>query len=73
MDKNDAVNSLKIDRDDEPQPARGRRGWIVAVIAVAVTTMAVAVGWWWYDSQPVRVRTLVVTAPAGGGRRAITC
>ncbi len=66
MDKNDAVNSLKIDRDDEPQPARGRRGWIAAVIGAAVVAIMVVAGWWIYHSRPVRVRTLVVTAPAGG-------
>ncbi|MHB8425328.1 MAG: efflux RND transporter periplasmic adaptor subunit [Gammaproteobacteria bacterium] len=66
MDKNDAVNSLKIDRSDESQPTRGRRGWIAAVIGVAVVAIMVVAGWWIYHSRPVTVHTMDVVAQDGG-------
>ncbi|MGH8402253.1 MAG: efflux RND transporter periplasmic adaptor subunit [Gammaproteobacteria bacterium] len=65
MDKKDALNALKIDRDAEPAPGRGGRNWwLGGVIGVLVVLLIVA-GWWIFHPRAVEVRTVPVVAQGG--------
>ena len=66
MDKKDALNALKIDRDAEPAPGRGPRGWLVGgLIAVAAVVIAVVLTWWFSKPHAVLVQTQTVAVQGG--------
>ena len=66
MDKKDALNALKIDRDSQPKPDRRRRGWLIgAPIAAVAVAMAVALTWWFSQPHATLVQIQTVTAQGG--------
>lgn len=66
MDKKDALNALKIDRDAEPVPGRRRRGWLVGwLIAAAAVVIAVVLTWWFSQPHAVPVQTQTVAVQGG--------
>ncbi|MBU6510627.1 MAG: efflux RND transporter periplasmic adaptor subunit [Gammaproteobacteria bacterium] len=66
MDKKDALNALKIDRDAEPAAGRGRRGWLVGgLIAMAAVVIAVVLTWWFSQPNAVLVQTQTVAVQGG--------
>lgn len=66
MDKKDALNALKIDRDAERSPSRGRRGWLVGgLLAVAAVVIAVVLTWWFSQPHAVLVQTQTVAVQGG--------
>lgn len=71
MDKKDALNALKIDRDPPPQPDRGRRGWLTGgLIAALALALAVVLIWRLLQPHAVLVQTQTVAvqgADASGG------
>ena len=64
MDKKDALNALKIDRD-APAVASPRRGWWIGGALLAVAVILVAAGWWWFHPRAVTVRTMSVAVQGG--------
>jgi RND family efflux transporter MFP subunit len=65
LDKKDALNALKIDRDAEPPRGR-RRGWLVGgPIAVVAVIIAVILTWWFSQPHAVLVQTQTVAAQGG--------
>ena len=64
MDKKDALNALKIDRDAPASPATRRRGWIGGLLLAAAVILAVA-GWWWLHPRAVTVQTMSVAVQGG--------
>ncbi len=65
MDKKDALNALKIDRDAPPAPGRGgRKWWLGGGIAVLVIILILA-GWWLFHPRAVEVRTVQVVTQGG--------
>lgn len=65
MDKKDALNALKIDRDAAPAPGRGGRGWwLGGIIAVLVVLLIVAGGWIFYP-RTVAVQAQTVAVQGG--------
>ena len=64
MDKKDALNALKIDRDAPARPATRRGGWIGGAL-LTVAVILVAAGWWWFHPQAVTVQTMSVAVQGG--------
>lgn len=64
MDKKDALNALKIDRD-APAAASHRRGWLIGAISLAMAIMVVAGAWWYFQPKAVTVQTMTVAAQGG--------
>lgn len=66
MDKKDALNALKIDREAAAVPGRGRRGWWAGgLIAVAAVVLAVVLTWWFSQPHAVLVQTQTVAVQGG--------
>ncbi|MDE2345449.1 MAG: efflux RND transporter periplasmic adaptor subunit, partial [Gammaproteobacteria bacterium] len=59
MDKKDALNALKIDRD-APAPPAGRRRWWIGGMLAAVVVAASVITWWAFRPGAVPVQTLTV-------------
>lgn len=65
MDKKDALNALKIDRDAEPATGRGGRSrWLIGIIVVLIALLIVA-GWWIFHPRTVLVQTQTVAVQDG--------
>ena len=63
----DTLESLRIERADEPQ---GRRRWPVVVAVAALALVALAVSWWVLGrtrAHEVTVAVAAAASPAGGG------
>ena len=66
MDKKDALNALKIDRDTPPRSGASRRGWLVGgPIAAVAVAMAVVLTWWFSQPHAALVRTQIVAVQGG--------
>ncbi|HEX2583816.1 MAG TPA: efflux RND transporter periplasmic adaptor subunit, partial [Steroidobacteraceae bacterium] len=65
----DALNSLRIERSDEPSPSSGSRNRIVMLVIIVVA--AVALGAWWYSStRATEVEIIEVQATRSSGNSA---
>ncbi len=64
MDKKDALNALKIDRD-APLTAPPRRGWLLGGLSLILAIIVLAGAWWYFHPQVVMVQTMSVTAQGG--------
>ncbi len=65
MDKKDALNALKIDRDAPPTPGRGGRKWWLGGIIAALVIILILAGWWLFHPRAVEVRIMQVVAQGG--------
>ncbi|MGH8396666.1 MAG: efflux RND transporter periplasmic adaptor subunit [Gammaproteobacteria bacterium] len=65
MDKKDALNALKIDRDAPPAPSHVHRGWWIGSIAVIAVIIAVVLAWWFMHPSAVLVQTQSVVVQGG--------
>ncbi|MGH8280376.1 MAG: efflux RND transporter periplasmic adaptor subunit [Gammaproteobacteria bacterium] len=67
MDKKDALNALKIDRD--PEPVRGSGGgrhwWLSGLVVVVLIAAAVVLTWWFSQPHAAVVQTQSVVAQGG--------
>lgn len=63
-DLNRSLESLRIDRDERPDPGRGRAR--LAWIAAGVVLLLGGLAWWGLAGRATPVRTTLVTESAGG-------
>jgi RND family efflux transporter MFP subunit len=66
LDKKDALNALKIDRDAPPAPSPRRGRWFGG-LSLVLAIIVVAGAWWYFHPKAVTVQTMTVTAVAQGG------
>lgn len=64
MDKKDALNALKIDRD-APAAASPGHGWLFGGISVALAIIVIAAAWWYFHPKAVTVQTMTVAVQGG--------
>ena len=64
MDKKDALNALKIDRDP-PAVASPRRGWLLGGISLVLAIIVIASAWWYFHPKAVSVQTMIVAVQGG--------
>ncbi|HVA54447.1 MAG TPA: efflux RND transporter periplasmic adaptor subunit [Gammaproteobacteria bacterium] len=64
MDKKDALNALKIDRD-APPTASPRRGWWLGGIGLVLAIIVMAAAGWLFHPKAVPVRTMTVAVQGG--------
>ncbi|MGA9855275.1 MAG: efflux RND transporter periplasmic adaptor subunit [Gammaproteobacteria bacterium] len=64
MDKKDALNALKIDRD-APAPASPRRGWWLGGTLLVLVVVVAAVAWWLFQPKAASVQTMTVAVQGG--------
>ncbi|MDE2070777.1 MAG: efflux RND transporter periplasmic adaptor subunit [Gammaproteobacteria bacterium] len=65
MDKKDALNALKIDRDAAPAPGRGGRGWWLGGIIAVLVVLLIVAGWWIFSPRTVAVQAQTVAVQGG--------
>ena len=65
MDKKDALNALKIDRDAESAPGRGGRGWWLGGIIAVLVALLIVAGWWIFNPRMVMVQAQTVAVQGG--------
>lgn len=64
MDKKDALNALKIDRDAPAKPPR-RPVWWLAALSLVLAAMVMAGAWWVFYPKAVAVQTVTVAVQGG--------
>ncbi|MGH8292425.1 MAG: efflux RND transporter periplasmic adaptor subunit [Gammaproteobacteria bacterium] len=65
MDKKDALNALKIDRDAQPAAGRGGRGWWLGGIIAVLVALLIVAGWWIFYPRTVEVQAQTVALQGG--------
>ncbi|MGH8312546.1 MAG: efflux RND transporter periplasmic adaptor subunit, partial [Gammaproteobacteria bacterium] len=65
MDKKDALNALKIDRDAQPAAGRGGRGWWLGGIIGVLVALLIVAGWWIFYPRTVEVQAQTVALQGG--------
>ncbi|MBU6469450.1 MAG: efflux RND transporter periplasmic adaptor subunit [Gammaproteobacteria bacterium] len=60
MDKKDALNALKIDREAQPAPGRGGRGWWLGGIIAVLAVLLIVAAWWIFYPRTVMVQAQTV-------------
>ncbi len=64
MDKKDALNALKIDRDAPAKPPR-RPVWWLAALSLVLAVIVIAIAWWMFQPKAVAVQTVTVAVQGG--------